>query len=267
MSCLQFVFGGGDCAVVTRRAAQQARPRGRRRASTMWSATPAASSMSRVKSTTVTPSSWAMARRSEQQVRALLGLEVAGRLVGQQDGRAADQRAGERGALALGGGQLRRAARRAARARPTRSSRASTASGSCGRRAISSGSATFSRTVMVGRTEAAGRRRPIRSRRRRVSSTSSRPRSGRPSSVDGAGGGAVEPGQEVEERGLARAGRTDHGRDLAGGRLERYVAEHVDARAEIADAVEEIVRDDSRHGQNCPRTGPRRKGRLAAPLR
>src|SRR5688572_22017742 len=44
--------------------------------------------------------------QEEQQVRALLGLEPAGRLVGEQDGRAADQRAREGGALALGGRQV-----------------------------------------------------------------------------------------------------------------------------------------------------------------
>ena len=82
----------------------------------------------------------------------------------------------------------------------------------------------------------------------------------------GAGGGAVEPGQEMEERGLAGARRSDHGRELAGRRFERYVAEHVHARAGISDAVEEIVRNDSRHGRGLSHRQPYRKGRLAAPL-
>ena len=72
---------------------------------------------------------------------------------------------------------------------------------------------------------------------------------------DAAGGGAIEAGEQVQQRGLAGAGRTDDRGDLAGGRLERYVAKHVDAGAGIADAVEEIVRDDSRHAGNFP-TGP-----------
>ena len=44
--------------------------------------------------------------QQHQQVGALLGLELAGRLVGEQHRGAADQGAGEGGALALGGGQL-----------------------------------------------------------------------------------------------------------------------------------------------------------------
>ena len=35
---------------------------------------------------------------------------------------------------------------------------------------------------------------------------------------------------------------------LPAGASMRYVAKHVDAGAEITDSVEEIVRDDSRHG-------------------
>ncbi len=48
-------------------------------------------------------SSTAICAQEEEQLGALLGLEIAGGLVAQQDARAADDGAGERGALALGG--------------------------------------------------------------------------------------------------------------------------------------------------------------------
>ena len=47
--------------------------------------------------------------QQREQLGGLVGVEVAGRLIGQQERGAADQRAGERGALALGVGELVRA--------------------------------------------------------------------------------------------------------------------------------------------------------------
>src|SRR5690242_17829781 len=44
--------------------------------------------------------------QQQEEVGALLGVHVAGGLVGEQERRAADQRAGERDALAVGGGEL-----------------------------------------------------------------------------------------------------------------------------------------------------------------
>ena len=51
-----------------------------------------------------------------------------------------------------------------------------------------------------------------------------------PTDDDLAGGGALEPGQQHEERGLAAAGRTDDCGDLPRGDLERYFAENLQRR-------------------------------------
>ena len=185
---------------------------------------------SRVKSTTATPSSWATSLQQREQLGGLAraSRSPAGSSASSTDG-PADERAGERGALALGGGELPGAlvarGRRGRRARAARRRRPARAA----RRAIRSGRATFSRTVMVGSTEAAGRRRPMLVAPQARELEVVEPAQRAPVEHDGAAGGAVEAGQQVQQRGLAGARGSDDGGDASGGRLERYVAEHVRA--------------------------------------
>ena len=84
------------------------------------------------------------------QLGAHLGVERAERLVEQQHARLDRQRAGERHALALAAGELRRVARRRSRPSPTSSSSSSTraAISAFGRLRIVRPKATLSRTVM-----------------------------------------------------------------------------------------------------------------------
>ena len=121
------------------------------------------------------------ARQLEQQVHDLLAggaVEIAGRLVGQQQLRPADEGARHRHPLLLAARKLGRivaeamAEADALAAPPRRSSKASP------RPANSSGSATFSCAVMVGMRWKPWNTMPIWSRRRRArASSSSGPRS------------------------------------------------------------------------------------------
>ena len=184
-----------------------------------------ASALSCVTSTSVVPrSTWPANSRS--MICCAGGLvEIAGRLVGDQDRRIGRQRAGERDALLLAAGQLRRIVaeplgqsdrgqfvrargrtrrrRRRARAAPRRSP-ARSWSGSDGR--------TGTRCRHCGRESAPAR--PRRARRRSSPATTIEPVSG-----------ALQPGHHHQQRGLARAGRPDQADRLAASYMQVDVLE------------------------------------------
>ena len=203
--------------------------------------------------------------QEQQQVGALLGLEVAGGLVGEQDGGAADQGAGQRGALALGGGQLAGALVAAvgeADALEQGVDRLRLGSAAGDQQRQGDVLAHRDRGQHGGGGEQEADALAPQARELEIVEPAQR------AAVEahGPAGGSVETGEQVQQRCLAGARGPDNGGQRARRRLERYVAEHVHARAGVADAVEEIVRNDSRHGGNCLTAEPNRKGRLAAPL-
>ena len=147
-----------------------------------------------------------------EDLAAGLRVEVAGRLVGEEDRRPRDERARERDALLLAAGELGRAMRapvgepgllRAAlrASAPRASRRRSTAAGRRSPRPSSIGSRLKN-----------WKTKPMCSRRRRVSSGSSSVVISLPAIVDGAAGRLVEAGEDVHERRLAGARRA-HDRD------------------------------------------------------
>ena len=138
----------------------------------------APSAASCVTSTSVVPRS---SMAGEQQIDDLLAgalVEIAGRLVGDQDRRIGRQRARQRDALLLAAGQLRRIMmQRARRVRP-RPARARARSSASATPASSSGTATFSSAVMVGMRWKDWKTMPtLRPRKRASASSSSVPRS------------------------------------------------------------------------------------------
>ena len=63
---------------------------------------------------------------------------------------------------------------------------------------------------------------------------------------DVAGGRLVEPGEDVHQRRLARAGRPHHGRHLARLDLDRDATQGIDGVVALAVAARELTRDDDR---------------------
>ena len=104
-----------------------------------------------------------------------------------------------------------------------------------------SGRPTFSRQDSVGSRLKNWKMKPILSRRTRVSSSSERPASGCAVDADLAGGWAVEAADQVEQRRLARARRTDDRHHLAPGDGQADVVERGDVPLAVellGDAVE-----------------------------
>ena len=98
--------------------------------------------------TTVTPT-WLKDANNRHDFAGIVGVEVAGRFVGQQDGRAVDDGAGDAQALLLAAGERDRRGLFARRSRPTLSSaaRARRARLAAAKPTISSGSITLSNTL------------------------------------------------------------------------------------------------------------------------
>jgi hypothetical protein len=65
----------------------------------------------------------------------------------------------------------------------------------------------------------------------------------RPVHLDGAGVGPLEPAHEVEEGGLAGAGRAEQGAELSLGERHVDALEHLDARASFPIALAEVPND------------------------
>ena len=141
-------------------------------------------------------------------------VEVAGRLVGEHHRRPRDERAGDRDALLLAAGELRRPVR-AALGETDRWISSSTHARSGFAPAIESGSRMFSSAVSIGSRLKNWKTKPMCRRRSFVSSC-------RPSSVISVPaiatlppGRLVEPGEDVHERRLAGPRRAHHGGELA----------------------------------------------------
>ena len=146
------------------------------------------------------------------------GVEVPGRLVGQQDRGLVRERPRDRDALLLAARELRRivmAARpearlpTAARRRARRDRRVP---------AISSGTRTFSHAVSDGSRWKNWKTNPIRLPRNRARSSSDIDVMSAPSIDDAPGGRRVEPGQQPEQRRLPAARGADDRDDPAGRR-------------------------------------------------
>ena len=155
----------------------------------------------------------------EQQVDDLPAgvlVEIAGRLVGDENRGIGRQRAGERDALLLAAGKLRRIMVRAARqVRPRRARRARAPCASA-TPASSSGTATFSSAVMVGIRWNDWKTMPTLRPRKRASASSSslvEHLAGDQSTVPESG--ALQPGHDHQQRRFARAGRPDQADRLA----------------------------------------------------
>ena len=143
-------------------------------------------------------------------------VEVAGRLVGEDDLRPAGQGPGDGDALLLAAGELARAVRRAGR-RARRSRRPGRATAWSGLRPASViGSVMFSSAVSVGIRLNAWKMKPIRSRRSSVSCLSSSAGEVDVADEDAARREGVEAGDAVHQRRLARAGRAHDGGELTG---------------------------------------------------
>ena len=159
----------------------------------------------------------AVALQGEEEVddRAAGGLvEIAGRLVGDEDGRVRHDRAGDGDALLLAARKLRRVVVQAL-AEADRPSSCSARAKASSSPASSSGSATFSSAVMVGTRWKDWKTMPMRRPRKRASASSSSADKVRPVDDDAAGIRPLEPGHHHEQRRLAGPGRPDEADRLA----------------------------------------------------
>ena len=143
------------------------------------------------------------------------GVEVAGRLVGEDDRRLAGERARARRRAAADRRRARWAGGRAGRAGPTVSITVSYQSASGLRPAIDSGSRMFSSAVSVGTRLKDWKTKPIWSRRSRVSALSLSLVSSVSPTYDLPLVGGVQRGAAVHQRRLARARGPHHGGELA----------------------------------------------------
>ena len=230
-------------------------------ASTITRSAYAATFGSWVTTTTVCPK---LVDRLPQQVehaRSRLRVEVAGRLVGEDDGWARDQRPRDRDPLLLAAGELGGPV-----GRPVGRGRRSSSSGraSPDRRrapAIRSGSSTFSAASRTGTRLKNWKMKPSFSRRSAVIPLSSRAVTSTPSTQALPAGRLVEPGEQVHQRRLARAGGADDRGQLPGGEVERDVAQRVDGRLALAvAAAESLAGDDRLPDFRCRRCFHRRRG-------
>ena len=188
-----------------------------------------ASAVSCVTSTSVVPR---LRVAGEQQIDDLLAgvfVEIAGRLVGDQDRRIGRQRARERDALLLAAGKFRRIMvqplaeadrREFARARAHRR-RATPAS--------SSGTATFSSAVMVGIRWNDWKTMPTLRPRKRASASSSSCAKVLAGDRDRAGVGPLQPRHDHQQRRFARAGRADQADRLAAPYMQVDIFEDMNA--------------------------------------
>ena len=161
-------------------------------------------------------------------------VEIAGRLVGDQQGRARRQRTRQRDALLFAARKLRRIMRQALgrdRPPPVRRRRARTRPSAP---ASSSGAATFSSAVMVGIRWNAWKTMPILAPRNFASASSLKPSSETPSIVDRTAVGALEARHRHQQRRFARTRRADKPDRLAARDVEAYIAQNMDARRAAA---------------------------------
>ena len=157
-------------------------------------------------------------------------VEVAGGLVADQQRRVGDDRARDRHALLLAAGELRGRCLRAvlqARPAPARSPRCA-----CAARPTAWSAAAAARRSSARSASASGCRTGTRSRRCGCASATSWPPSSLsmrwPSTSISPRGGRVEPADQVEQRGLARAGRAHQRDEVALVDVEVDAVQHLD---------------------------------------
>ena len=175
---------------------------------------------------TVWPNSSTARRSSPSTSRGGLGVEVAGRLVGEHHGGARDQRAGDGDALLLAARQLRRPVREAVAEADGVDERAEPLLVDLVPASIS-GSVMFSRALRTGTRLKAWKTKPSLSRRSDGERLVVEVGELLPVDDHGAGAGPVEPGEQVHQRGLARARRPHDRRELAGGEADRDAPQRV----------------------------------------
>ena len=151
-----------------------------------------------------------------QDVGARLRVEVAGRLVGEDDGRFGDQGAGDGDALLLAAGELGGPVGAAVLEADRADQLVDPLRRSGLRPAIESGSTRFSSAVRTGSRLKNWKTKPSLSRRSLVSSPSSRSVISTAVELDRARGRLVEAGEDVHQGRLARArGAHDRGEAVA----------------------------------------------------
>ena len=210
----------------------------------------AATSAACVASSTVTPARRFSSVSSASTRAPVLRIQVAGGLVGDEQRRLVDERAGDRRALHLAAGELRWSSAPADRTgrRDRRATARAAGPSPGGSPASSSGSAMFScerqRRQQVEELEDEA----DAARRTRVSSSSLIPSSGTPSSVTRPEVGRSIAAAQVQQRGLAAARWADDGHELAARDLEADVADGVDpGRTREIGAVETVGDEQRRH--------------------
>ena len=200
-------------------------------------------------------------RSSDATVAADAWIEVAGRLVAQQQARLADQRPGDRHALLLAARQLAGPMVDAlASAPPARSASRARAATSARRlprasRATSVGTSTFSSTEHCGSRQWSWNTNPI-SRLRKSASAAGVERE-RIAAVerDVPRRRRLQRAEDVEQRALAAARRPGDRRRLARRERERHVGEHRQRAARRRILL--VTLDDVEHGATPPTHAPR----------
>ncbi len=161
-------------------------------------------------------------------------VEVAGRLVGEEEGRAGSRARGRRPPAAARRSTAGPAGGAPCRYRSTSSMTSRTRSASSPRDgswpAIVKGSATFSVTSRSGMRLNDWNTNPVRSRRRRVARSSDSRLTTSPSRMTSPGGRPIEPAEQLQERALATARRTHERDELAGLDGQGDAAQGVDGR-------------------------------------
>ena len=110
--------------------------------------------------------------------------------------------------------------------------------------AMVSGRTMFSSAVSIGSRLKNWKMKPMCSRRSFVRSRVVQRGDLGAADLDAAAGRAVEPGEDVHQRRLARARRPHHGRQLAAGHVERHTAEGIDCGVALAVAAGDVLGDD-----------------------
>ena len=216
-----------------------------------------ASSESWVTSTSVVPRSAWPANISSMISAPVRLVEIAGRLVGDQDRRVGRQRAGERDALLLAAGKLAPDSGGAAPPARPRQARPRRARGRRRRRRARAARRRSPCAVMVGIRWNDWNTMPTLRPRKRASASSSSALRVSPGDHDRAGVGPLQPRHHHQQRRFARARRADHSDRLAAPYIEVDVFEDVDARRAPAERqVDAGERDGVRRSLAAPRCRP-----------
>ena len=196
----------------------------------------------------------------EQQRGDRLGggaIEIACRLVAQQQPRAAHQRAGQRDALLLAARQLaRQMRRRDARARPDRRAARAWASLPASAGPTSVGTSTFSSTLHCGSRQWSWKTNPISLLRNAASSFGGQAERIHAAKRHRPGRRRLERAENVKKRALAASRRSHDRRSIAGRKRQRNIGQHrhiaLRRRIRLADAAY-VSMSTSRTPRACDR--------------